>query len=66
MLTKFVNGCEIRAQKPACNRGYIVMAFRQGGSLPFVTWFVCEDGHAYHGHYFADEAEALSDFNARR
>lgn len=64
MLKELQNGAPILAQKPTRDGGYIVMA-RPGGYHPFATWFVNAEGHAFHGHYFVAEADALSDFNAR-
>ena len=60
------NGAEIIARKPAKGGGYIVMAKREAVYHPFVTWFVNEENDAFHGHYFTNDDEAMTDFGDRK
>lgn len=43
--------------------GSIVLAENSMGD--FVTWLVDDDGNAYHGHYFENYKEAMTDFLGR-
>ena len=42
----------------------LVLAKREYGPHPYVTWAYNSDGF-YWGHYFVDLAEAVADFNLR-
>jgi Mn-containing catalase len=57
-------GYEIIASKPARNDGHIIIA-SVPGHHPFVTWWMDNVGHCFHGHYFFHHSEAVHDFNKR-
>jgi len=46
------------------DKGYIILAIipRQG---EYVTWWMNEEGHTFHGHYTLDLGDAIEDFKAR-
>lgn len=61
------NGATLINSKPCSDgNGSIVLAsWRRGVTREYITWFMNEDGHTFHGHYFSQLSSALMDFGKR-
>lgn len=68
-VTKFmtnIDGVPVVAAKPN-SRGWIVLCdISEHNSVhPFVTWWMDVDGHTFHGNYYENFDDALSNWEER-